>query len=1294
MTQQGTNAYMVASLLEKMSNEDRDFRYMALNDLMNELQKASFNMEHVVETKVVRAVLQLMDDKNSEVQNLAVKCLGPLVKQVKEENLFQIIDRLSEFASQQKNDELRGIASVGLKTVVIEVDHDRGHQVCARIVPRLLTTIQNTGATYEMQMDTLDILAEVLARFGGQISTEQQQQIQSNLLPLLSYNRAAVRKRVTIAIGYLVVHVNDELFNQLFTYLLEGLRANASSSEKLRTLVHCAGVLSRYSAARLGAHLSELVPIINEYAIKADEDDELREICLQTFESFILRCPTEISPFVQEIINLALEYIKYDPNFVEDDEEEDDDMELEDDEEQDEYDDIIDYSDDDDDMSWKVRRSASKVLSAIIETRLDLLQQLYESVAPVLINRFKEREESVRIDILQTFINLLRQTSVYGGNTEEHVRRFSVSSVGDELDLLPDINTSSSMETINGPRQLLQAQVPKLCRALSKQLNTKSIQTRQIGFHLLREVLNVLHGGLEDQMELFFPAIESSLLSATAEQQHVSSSNLKIEILYFLRLFFRNHPANDIQNFIHRLAPPVIKSVSDRFYKITSEAFLVCIELLKVIRPIYREKSGEYQISSVNNTENIKYIDEIFEVTLKVLNTSDADQEVKDRSIMCLGTLLAQVGDILQSKQRQAWDVLLERLRNEVTRLISVKTLAIVCQSPVAAGEELQRCVLVAVDEISMLLRKNNRPLRIASLECLIILVQRFGQNMPSKSFTSLLNELKPLISDSDLLLLPLALNTIQSILVISPQSVNDVKVSILPSLFKLIKSPLLQGSALDSLLNMFAAFGKANPADYQALVNGLVQPLLNVKTATSVAAGGVAAVSNKQAASTVAQCVAVLAANTNDTNRIQTIKEFQSYIQKADINDSVKYLSLLSIGEIGRRIDLSQFPEINEQVINLFSAQSEEVKFAAAFALGNICVGNINKYLPPIVSQIKEEPKRRYLLLHALKEVITRNEGGDDNNSNNSLSNAADEIWKLLLESSESDQEEGTRTVVAECLGKLALTDPSKFLPQLEDRLGSSSAHVRAAVATAIKYAVVNPSSAYDELLKPIMVKFLDLLEDPDLNVRRLALLTLNSAVHRKPYLIRNILHQLIPLLYAETVVKEELIHTVEMGPFKHKVDDGLEIRKAAYECMYTLLSTCLDKIDVYGFLDHIRAGLDDQHDIKMLAYLMLIRISKVAPTAVAQRLNNLVEPFKATLDFKMRSNAVKQEVEKNQELIRAVLRCIIALCPLSDANISPRFEQFVMEVKTGPFTEEYRLAYIEAEGRENRASDYMDLS
>ena len=68
----------------------------------------------------------------------------------------------------------------------------------------------------------------------------------------------------------------------------------------------------------------------------------MREICLQTLESFVLRCPNEISPFISDITNFALEYVKYDPNFVEDDDEEDEEMEEEEEEEgEDEYDDEI-----------------------------------------------------------------------------------------------------------------------------------------------------------------------------------------------------------------------------------------------------------------------------------------------------------------------------------------------------------------------------------------------------------------------------------------------------------------------------------------------------------------------------------------------------------------------------------------------------------------------------------------------------------------------------------------------------------------------------------------------------------------------------------------------------------------------------------------------------------------------------------------------------------------------------------------------------------------------------------------
>ena len=56
-----------------MGSVDKDFRFMATNDLMTELQKDSIKLDDDSEKKVVQSVLKLVEDKNGEVQNLAVK---------------------------------------------------------------------------------------------------------------------------------------------------------------------------------------------------------------------------------------------------------------------------------------------------------------------------------------------------------------------------------------------------------------------------------------------------------------------------------------------------------------------------------------------------------------------------------------------------------------------------------------------------------------------------------------------------------------------------------------------------------------------------------------------------------------------------------------------------------------------------------------------------------------------------------------------------------------------------------------------------------------------------------------------------------------------------------------------------------------------------------------------------------------------------------------------------------------------------------------------------------------------
>jgi hypothetical protein len=62
--------------------------------------------------------------------------------------------------------------------------------------------------------------------------------------------------------------------------------------------------------------------------------------------------------------------------------------------------------------------------------------------------------------------------------------------------------------------------------------------------------------------------------------------------------------------------------------------------------------------------------------------------------------------------------------------------------------------------------------------------------------------------------------------------------------------------------------------------------------------------------------------------------------------------------------------------------------------------------------------------------------------------------IWQQLFRHCECS-EEGTRNVVAECLGKLTLIDPSSLLPRLQESLVSDSALMRTTVVTAVKFTI-----------------------------------------------------------------------------------------------------------------------------------------------------------------------------------------------------------------------------------------------
>ncbi|KAF5287245.1 hypothetical protein FQR65_LT12289 [Abscondita terminalis] len=1202
-------SYQIANLLEKMQSSDKDFRFMATNDLMTELQKDSIKLDDDSERKVVRMLLRLLEDKNGEVQNLAVKCLGPLVNKVKEFQVETIVEALCTNMISDK-EQLRDISSIGLKTVISELPQAPGGlsgNICKRITGHLTTAIEREDVS--VQLEALDIVADLLARFGNVLSSFHLS-ILTALLPQLYSLRQAVRKRTIVACSNLVLSCNNTLYTKLVDHLYDGLTVN-SGSPKSRTCIQCLAAVCRQSGHRFGEHIERFIPIILQYSY--EDDDETREFCLQAFEAFVQRCPKEITPHISSIIKLCLKYMTYDPNYNydEDDEfldEKNVDM-IEDDEDDEEND---EYSDDDD-MSWKVRRSAAKCLESVITSRHELLPEFYKSLSAALIARFKEREENVKSDIFHAYIALLKQTK----------RSISVN-------IDPD-----SMEQEETPIFLLQQQVPLIVKGVHGQMKEKSIKTRQDCFQLLKELCSVLPGALTHHIGEVIPGIQYSL------SEKYSSSNMKIDALSFIYCLLTSHPPEVFHPYMCVLLLPVVHSVGDNFYKITAEALLVLQELVKVMRPLNSPVTFDYT----------PYTKNIYKCTLVRLKASDIDQEVKERAISTMGQIICNLGDGLAEELPVCLPIFLDRLKNEITRLTTVKALTKIAASPLCVNLPI---INEALPVLGSFLRKNQRALKLSTLLLLDYLIKNYYNTIYVDLLRHITAELPPLLDEADLQIALWTLILLKSIAQYHPSALEDIPSNILPEVMKLVKSPLLQGAALNSMLEFFQSLVRCRlpGVGYNDVLQMLLYPISHMPNNQSTL--------HKQAYYSLAKCVAAITVISKN-QALPVVNQFINNIQIARC-DSQHIFSLLVVGEIGREMDLTSVPNLKEVILNSFSALSEEVKSAASYGLGSVAIGNLQQYLPFILQEIEDQPKRQYLLLHSLKEIITCLSATQ--NGIKQLLPFVPAIWQRLFLHCECN-EEGTRNVVAECLGKLTLIDPVNLLHQLQGYLNSPSPLMRTTVVTAVKFTISDQPQAIDPLLRQCIGQFLNTIQDSDLNVRRVALVAFNSAAHNKPSLIRDLLDMILPHLYSETKVKKDLIREVEMGPFKHTVDDGLDIRKAAFECMYTLLDSCLDRIDIFEFLNHVEGGLKDHYDIKMLTYLMAARLAQISPGAVLQRLDRLVDPLRVTCTMKVKANSVKQEYEKQDELKRSAMRAIYALLMIPDADKNPHLNEFVTQIK-----------------------------
>lgn len=139
----------------------------------------------------------------------------------------------------------------------------------------------------------------------------------------------------------------------------------------------------------------------------------------------------------------------------------------------------------------------------------------------------------------------------------------------------------------------------------------------------------------------------------------------------------------------------------------------------------------------------------------------------------------------------------------------------------------------------------------------------------------------------------------------------------------------------------------------------------------------------------------------------------------------------------------MSEIDALPQTIIECFSSTSVYIKSAASHVFG-AAVGNLDSYLPLILTEIQTQSERKYLFLHSLKELISLL--SQTPKRLQQLLPSVPSIWTKLVKHCEHE-EEGVRNVIAECLVKLVLVKPDELLPLLQQNFDDGNQLMKTAV-------------------------------------------------------------------------------------------------------------------------------------------------------------------------------------------------------------------------------------------------------
>lgn len=1012
------------------------------------------------------------------------------------DNLVPLIDKITNLKPSNAVDT--SVPAAALRTIITSFSRpvnnvppskltQEGYAAISKtLIPRLIgydvnsldrknqsVSLSGVITARKLNSDAVDVLVEVIRYFGPMLQDVEKQALQQAYLDVFDDERlnGIIKKKALVAMSALAFHLSDRSLMALVSAATERFENPHLTPSLRRILITMVGSLAKAVPHKLGPYVKTLAPhvlsalskeeyeqSIENFAEAEDSNaqfQEVREAALVALEVLLSSCSHDMRIYTEECIAAGTRYVSYDPTHASSDndeemeenpDEDNDDMQLNGlDEGSDDFEEEEGLMSDDDDVSWKVRRCAAKVLTTIISTRShgDLLENgtLYGKIAPALIKRLEEREENVRLEVLGALALLIKKTSdgrsypstnidreaevaaIYASSSRKRRRAGSdADSFGSQgtLSTLASTNSPANMSppAASSPRADLARWTPTIVLGMAKLLHENSISTKQAAIAVLRNMIYA-GGGLSEQLGKIIDPIVHAFTAPntytglsstfTSGGGSTTATKLRIEALQLIGIICDTHMPKIISPHIGHIIANVNASMRDQQYRVSSEAVRVTESIIKALTPP----------RSVDSEQNLGHLGELYRAIFQQILAVELDLEVRQRAVHALGVLLAHTsgtklsGSLSKDQRLYALSLILDRLKNETTRLSAIRAIALITFSA-REGDELDRAWVNDVAmELGRQLRKADRILRATSLGALknMALNPVVMAYFDGATIRQLASALLSLLSPNDLNLLSFALAILAKFVDQNPNAVVDKDLD--AAICALVVAPL-SGAVIESLLGLVKAIGE----------QGVGRPIME-RFLQEVGVTGDPTI--------VGKSIGTLLVSGGASVRVK-LDDFARELQTSE-DEQRKCLCLSVLGEAGLRLGTSS-PLQPGLFTAHFRAKSSQVALAAAVALGRAGAGNINLYLPVILSTSDVTGFSQYLSLHSIKELLQY-----VGKPRTDISPYTRQIWEKLLAAS---QGEDNKAVGAECIGRITVIEPKTFLPLLQVRSLATEAAIK----------------------------------------------------------------------------------------------------------------------------------------------------------------------------------------------------------------------------------------------------------